>query len=196
MKKIWFTLVICGWAFMANAQMTKTEKPDRVTTVNVEKSIFSIQTGYLGIWINNEARLSNSIVLRSELGFAAQIWGISLEKTGFLLTPQVTLEPRWYYNLKKRKSKSKKIIGNSGNFIALQTSYLPGGRAISNYNNVETRAVITYSLLWGIKRNLGNHFDYEVGVGPGFSHTFPDKAGYGTYNDYGLSLLLRIGYRF
>ena len=115
---------------------------------------------------------------------------------GFLLTPQVTLEPRWYYNLKKRKSKSKRIDGNSGNFISLQTSYLPCGRAISNYSNVEMRAVISFSLLWGIKRNIGNHFDYEVAVGPGFSHTFPDKAGYGTYNDYGLNLLLRIGYRF
>jgi hypothetical protein len=192
MKKLLLTFIILGIALTTNAQtQTKTNAPK----ASVERSLFSIQTGFLGIWINNEARLSNSFVLRSELGFAAQIWGGSFQKTGFLMTPVVRLEPRWYYNLRKRKAKGKRIDGNSGNFISLQTSYYPGGLAISNYDNVEINPAITLSSMWGIQRNIGHHFNYEVAVGMGYAHYFPDKNGYGSDN-LSLDFLLRIGYRF
>ncbi|HDZ12294.1 MAG TPA: hypothetical protein ENH53_08750 [Bacteroidetes bacterium] len=193
MKKLLLTFIILGIALTTNAQtQTKANAPK----ASVERSLFSIQTGFLGIWINNEARLSNSFVLRSELGFAAQIWGGSYQKTGFLMTPVVRLEPRWYYNLRKRKAKGKRIDGNSGNFISLQTSYYPGGLAISNYDDVEISPVFTLSPMWGIQRNIGHHFNYEVAVGMGYSHYFPDKNGYGESDNLSLDLLLRIGYRF
>jgi len=34
-----------------------------------------IQTGFLGIWVHNESKLSNTISLRSELGFDSGFWG-------------------------------------------------------------------------------------------------------------------------
>ncbi len=75
-------------------------------TVSVENSTFGIQTGFLGIWAHNEAKLSNQIVLRSELGFDSGIWGGSYyDKTGYVFAPVITLEPRWYYNLNKRVKK-------------------------------------------------------------------------------------------
>src|SRR5690625_3323106 len=111
MKKFFFCLLLFALTFSAKAQ-----------EICVEKSIFGVQTGFLGIWGHHEARLSNSIVLRTELGFDSGIWGGDFyEKTGFLLTPVIIAEPRWYYNLKKRENKFKRIDGNSGNFIALKT---------------------------------------------------------------------------
>jgi hypothetical protein len=195
MKKIWLTIVICGWAFMGNAQTIKSGKLSRDTTASVEKSIFSIQTGYLGIWVNNEARLSNSFVLKSEIGLAAGIWVVSLEKVDFLLTPQVTLEPRWYYNLKKRKSKSKSIAGNSGNFLGLQTGFLPGGWVISN-TDVNQRPVLSLFLVWGIQRQVGRHFNYALGTGPVYAHVFSDKKENSGSDNYNVGFLIRIGYRF
>ncbi len=196
MKKTLFIFILCGWAFISNAQTTKQEIPASSSAVSVEKSIFGIQTGFLGIWINNEVRLSKSIVLRSELGFATKIWKRLNQKTGFLMTPVVRLEPRWYYNLKKRASKGKRIDGNSGNFLALQMSYYPGGTAISNYDNVNINPTVSVSSLWGIKRNIGDHFNYEVALGLGYAHYFPDKEGYGEGSGAIFGLLLRIGYRF
>lgn len=35
---------------------------------SVEKSIFGVQTGILGLWVHNESRLTNSIALRTEVG--------------------------------------------------------------------------------------------------------------------------------
>ena len=41
----------------------------------VEKSIFNIQTGVLGSWLNNETKISNKFALRSEIGLDAGIFG-------------------------------------------------------------------------------------------------------------------------
>ena len=114
MKKI-ITLAFISLSIFCNAQ-----------NPSVEKSVFGIQTGFLGFWGHNESRLSNTIALRSELGLDAGILITDFEgRSGFLLAPVLTLEPRFYYNLNKRISKSKDITNNSGSFISLKTSYHP-----------------------------------------------------------------------
>lgn len=166
--------------------------------VTVEKSIYGIQTGFLGIWIHNESKLSNQIVLRSELGLDTGIWGGSYyNKTGFLLAPVLTLEPRWYYNLNKRVEKNRRTDGNSGNFIALKTSYHPDWFVISNYDNVRVISDISIIPTWGIKRNIGKHLNYETGIGVGYMYTFAEAAGYqSNEGEVGVNLHLRFGYRF
>jgi hypothetical protein len=102
--------------------------------VSVEKSTYGIQTGYLGIWVYNEFKLSNQVAFRSELGLASGTFGSELGVTygvfddfshsgEFIISPIITLEPRWYYNLNKRSSKMRDIGGNSGNFISLKANY-------------------------------------------------------------------------
>ena len=96
-KTIWSLVVLC-FSITLKSQ-----------NASVEKSVFGIQTGFLGIWVHNESKLSNQIALRSEIGFDSGIWGGDFyDKTGFLMTPVITAEPRWYYNLNTRVSKSKK----------------------------------------------------------------------------------------
>ena len=126
MKKVLLTLTLFGLAFISKAQ-----------DASVEKSTSGIQTGFLGIWAHNEAKLSNQIALRSEIGFDSGIFGGSFyNTTGFVLAPVITLEPKWYYNLNKRSSKLKRISGNSGNFVSLKSSYNPDWFVISNYENI------------------------------------------------------------
>ena len=64
MKRILLTLVFCGLTLIAKSQ-----------NASVEQSTYGIQTGFLGIWAHNETKLSNSIALRSEIGFDSGIWG-------------------------------------------------------------------------------------------------------------------------
>jgi len=49
--------------------------------------------------------------------------------------------------------------------------------------------------MWGINRNIGHHFDYEVAVGLGYVHYYPNDSGYAESDTFGLDFLLRIGYR-
>lgn len=187
MKHFLCTVIFCGLCIVANSQ-----------TASVEKSIYGIQTGFLGIWGHNESKLSNTIALRTEVGLDAGIWGGDYyDENGFLMIPVITLEPRLYYNLNKRVKKSRTIDGNSGNFISLKTSYHPSWFEISNYNTIKIVSDISLVPTWGIKRNLGNHFTYETGIGIGYIYYFAKNAGYiENEGEVAVNLHLRIGYRF
>lgn len=186
MKKITLTLIFCGLTLIAKSQ-----------TTSVEKSTFGVQTGFLGVWIHNESKLSNLIALRSEIGLDTGVTIRNGNTTGFLLTPVLTLEPRWYYNLNKRVSKSKRIDGNSGNFISIKTTYHPDWFVISNESNLNFITDISIVPTWGIRRNIGNHFTYEAGIGVGYVHYFKkDNVVLINEPDVALNLHLRIGYRF
>lgn len=186
------TILFSGIFFVANAQESNEIKP------SVEKSIFGIQTGYLGIWAHKESRLTNTMTLRSEVGFDSGFWdGSFFQKTGFLLTPAWTIEPRFYYDLEKRNLKSKNTDRNSGNFLALKANYQPGWFVISNYNNVKVISNISIVPTWGIRRQIGKHFNYEAGAGLRYTYIFSKKAGYfKNRSDVALSGHLRIGYTF
>ncbi len=187
MQKFTFLLLFCGITFVNQAQ-----------NASVEKSVSGIQTGLLGIWFHNESRLSNTIALRSEIGFDAGIWGGAFyDRTGYAATPVLTASPRWYYNLNRRARKSKRINGNSANFIALKTSFRPDWFVISNYDNVSYASTISIVPTWGIRRNIGSHFNYEAGIGVGYVYYFAKQAGYReNEGQTALNLHVRIGYRF
>jgi hypothetical protein len=180
------TLVFLSLSILCNAQ-----------NASVEKTGFGIQTGFLGIWIHNESRLSNKIALRSEVGLDAGILFTDFEgRSGFLLAPVLTLEPRFYYNLNKRNSKSKNISNNSGTFISLKTSYHPDWFVISDYEN-GIISDISFIPTWGIRRNIGTHFNYEAGAGLGYRYIFAKAAGYYSNESEAVANLhLRIGYVF
>jgi hypothetical protein len=187
MKKILIALTLCGMAFIAKSQ-----------TASVEQSTYGIQTGFLGIWAHKETKLSNPIALRAEIGMNAEFWGGSFyPKNGYLMAPVLRLEPRWYYNLKKRVSKSRNISGNSGNFLTLQTSYIPNWFVLSNYDNLKVIDQISLIPSWGIRRNIGNHFTYEAGIGVGYRYIFAKSVGYlENRGETDWNVHIRMGYRF
>lgn len=187
MKKILLSLVFCGLTLIVKSQ-----------DASVERSIFGIQTGFLGIWVHNESKLSNQLAVRSEIGLDAGIYSDDFyNASGFFMAPTLTLEPRWYYNLNKRQSKSKRTDGNSGNFISLMVRYHPDWFLIVNRNDANFIADISIIPTWGMRRHLGNHFTYETGIGIGYAHYFmEDNALLLNESDVALNLHLRIGYRF
>jgi hypothetical protein len=107
----------------------------------------------------------------------------------------IVIEPRYYYNLQKRAKDAKRIDGNSGNFIALKASYHP---EFALFNADDAPVVSDFAIIptWGIRRNIGDHFNYEAGLGVGYSYTLAERAGYSA-DESGLELNmhLRIGYR-
>lgn len=189
MKKIIIT-ALCFINSLAFGQENSNEK------ASVEKSIFGIQTGLLGIWIHNESRLSNQFALKSELGLDSGFFANSTEFK-FLMTPVLTLEPRWYYNLENRAAKNKNIQKNSGNFIALKTSYNPDLFTISNADNLRVIDQLSIIPKWGIKRTYSDHLTFETGIGIGQVFYFGKSSDYlAKKSDVALDLHLRIGYTF
>ncbi|MEN2487260.1 hypothetical protein AAYQ05_05605 [Flavobacterium sp. B11] len=196
MKKI-FLFIILGISITLKAQ-----------DASVEKSIFSVQTGFAGLWLNNELKLSNSIALRSEIGIEYDFAvGDHYDEAGFILQPVIALEPRFYYNLKKRNANGRKISNNSGNYLSLKTSYHPDWFVINLDDNITKTADLSIIPTWGIKRSIGNHFTYEAAVGLGYRLVFLKANSYNghaqnvdgfnsTESQYTPYLHLRVGYVF
>ena len=167
----------------------------KITAQNtsVEKSIFGIQTGFLGIWVHNEFRLSNKIALRSEIGLDTGYRDGGGYDNVIAMTPVLTIEPRWYYNLYKRYNKGKNTANNSANFVALKVSYNPDWFTISNKDDISIIDQVSIVPYWSIRRSIGNHFNYETGFGIGYKYIFYDNQ---TIGDVAAELHLRIGYTF
>jgi len=109
--------------------------------------------------------------------------------------PNLNLEPRWYYNLNKRVNKGRKISGNSGNFIAVRTTFFPDIFVISNYPDVSVIPSLSIVPTWGIRRHIGKHLNYEAGFGLGYGVSFGKSVGYANNDaDINFNLQLRIGY--
>jgi len=173
-----------------------------------KKPLFGIQTGFLGLWAHNEMELSPQWFLRSELGLDYgfggggsynEFNGIGITE-GAAVVASVSLEPRLYYNLEKRRKNGKNVYANSANFIALRTNFYPGWLVTAqNKDKVAYTQQISFTPYWAIKRTLGKHLTFEAGAGPGYLHNFSIKGkGFNTFdkNSLLIHIQLRIGYTF
>ncbi|MGE0088535.1 MAG: hypothetical protein AB7S50_03565 [Bacteroidales bacterium] len=140
---------------------------------SVEKSIFEIQTGFLGVWTYNEIKFTNRISLRSEIGNSSRLWGGSyFDNKGFLMTPIFTVEPILYYNLESRNINFKQIDHNSGNFLLLKFSYQPYWLELSEQDNNPEINAFSIIPTWSLSRLIGQHLCYEAGWGIGYRRLF------------------------
>lgn len=162
-------------------------------TASVEKSIFGIQTGLIGVWGYNEFKISNPISLRSEIGLQLG-FSSGLDKTYTSIFPAISLESRLYYNLNKRLNKGKNISKNSGNYFSIFSIYNSNQTLYSSNKNIDY--VSTFAILpkWGIKRTYKEHLTFETGFGLG--PQFYPKDFNGKKDDVYVDLSLRIGYTF
>jgi hypothetical protein len=185
MKKITFILFL-----IFATQITKAQD------ASVEKSIFGIQTGFLGAWGYNESKLSNEFTLRTEVGLDLSVFDSFFIPGGTqtVLTPVSNLEPRWYYNLNKRQEKGKKIANNSGNFFSLKFSYHPDLFVISSQKNITIPNQISVIPTWGIRRTIGKSISYETGFGLGYGRILDDIIG--DKGEVRANIHLRIGFDF
>lgn len=188
MKKILVVLFVFGlFIQLAKAQ-----------DVGLEKSIKGVQIGYPGIWAYYEPKLGGPISLRVEAGlFSGYLRSSVYGKAGLISVPELTLEPRWYYNLSKRSLKSKKTAGNTGSFLALKMSYYPDWFVLTSLGELPTISHVAAIPKWGIRRSIGQHFDFEAGIGLGVRRVYFEKAGGGKDKTVAAGdLHLRFGYHF
>jgi hypothetical protein len=160
---------------------------------SVEKSINSIQIGTVGAWFQNETKLTNTVALRSEVGLYTEI----VKDVGFYMAPEITLEPRWYYTIKKRASKNLDISNNSANYFTIKTNFRSSSFEISNFDDKRAENSIAFIPKWGIRRNIGTNFNYELGLGIGYLTYINQK--YATLSDSDglvIDAHIRIGYNF
>nr|WP_320023401.1 hypothetical protein [uncultured Draconibacterium sp.] len=171
--------------------------------VSVEKNLWGVQTLIFPLSVYNETKLTTNIALRSELA-----WGFGWSGNGsyidnsvkWAVSPYLGIEPRCYYNLYRRNQKEKRIDGNSGNYLSLYTGFQPGFGITSK--NVDIYPAISIMPMYGLRRNIGKHFNFEFAFGFGYNWTFQNytsatgKKYSNTVGDTTLGLRLALGYIF
>ena len=161
MNKVLTLLILFLSHSIIFSQKNKSEK------FSVEKSIFSIKTGYFGTWLNHELKLNKKIALRTELGTEYRL-KFAIKQSFNSLKNQISLflEPKYYFNLTKRKNKNKNIKNNAGNYVSLRTN-------VNISNNLEKGEIYFYNLTpnFGVRRNITTHFNLELSFGYGINYS-------------------------
>jgi len=183
----------------ANAQNTSTAP----ALASVEKSLFNVQVGAIGFYVSNEARISNRWALRTELGldmwfYETYNWNsYGDSKKGAILAPSIGLEPRWYYNLKKRAGKGKNIENNSASFVTLAIKYYSDAFKIGGPDGLYIPNQVSFVPKWGIRRAIAkSNFNYELGIGIGPIWYLDKTRNYKDQYDITADVHIRLGYTF
>lgn len=178
--------------FCSSLAWAQTSLPSTLTSV--EKSITGVQAGFLGISVYNESRFANDIALRSSANLNAGFWFGDEIESGFILAPELSLEPKYYYNLERRARKGKSTARNSGNYISLDVKYFPDWFVISSEKDLNVLSSIGIVPTYGIRREFGSNFNYEFKVGFGYGFLL-DSAYSSSASPLG-NLSFKIGYDF
>lgn len=159
-----------------------------------EKNFFGVQAGLLGTNVYNEYNLSKKFALRTDFNLEASFFsrGDLTSKSGFALVPDISVTPKWYYNITKRDQEGKNTRHNAANYISARVGFIPDWFVISNIDGLYTNPMIYVAPTWGFRRNFARNFNYEFQVGMGVGKILKD--------DYPLqavpNLSFRIGYDF
>jgi Protein of unknown function (DUF3575) len=78
---------------------------------------------------------------------------------------------RYYYNFEKRKKKGKNISGNSGNYLALGSSYY--FKSLDEAKDVSFNDGFSTSLVWGLQRTYKNKLYINLNAGLGYNFSVP-----------------------
>jgi len=194
MFKYLIPLFLCLFTFPGTRVLAQNQE----VAVPVANSLHSLQTDLNGLFYVHERGLNEELTLRIEAGIkqAFRTRTIIPVINVYSLRPVVTIEPRYYYNLAKRAAKEKNTDNNSGNFVGFAASYEPDFVFNSDDNSVRGRSVLTLMPHWGIRRQLGRHFDFEFTAGLKRSYTKTGGSNQIVRGNRCVDLGVRFGYRF
>lgn len=171
-----------------------------------EKSFFGVQVGLVGLWVHHEARLIESIVLRTELGidmvgfFRDDVFPSNPQNTvgGPFFAPTIAIEPRWYYNLERRSKENKSTTKNSASFITLETKYYPDLFLLTGApEGTRFAEQLAICPRWGVKRTVAKSFTYEMGLGYKIYYLLNDQDRSRVNDEEGfINVHLKVGYTF
>lgn len=124
------------------------------------ESLHSFKLGIPNATYSYERALGRQFSLNMEAGVN---WGWHSFDNSFEITarPLLQIEPRFYYNLKKRFDKGK-LFNNSASFLSISS-----GVDFSMHTGGSHHPTLYIMPKWGFRRAIGKHFIFEAQLGGG-----------------------------
>jgi len=151
-------LVITANAFAQDTAWVTTNVT-RITILNPGIS-YEMRTGKAStVYLHAYTTTLSSIGYSSTFGWSTQ----------FQFDPSLSLQYRFFHNIKRRQEKGKRIEKNSLNYIApvYQVSFSKNALSDGIYVNNSRRPINELGVVWGMQRNYASRFSFGFNAGPG-----------------------------
>jgi len=157
MKKI-LTVVFLSIFFITYAQ-----------NKNKTEDIFGVKVGFIGGWVSYEKALNHKFTLNSEVGYEGGFLKGTNNNVDYVFTTIFSLEPRYYYNFKKRQDKGKSTNNNSANYISSEFFYVPDLLSATNRDNLSINKSFGIIPKYGLRRSISDNLIFEFAIGIGYA---------------------------
>ena len=199
MQKVLFitTILLTLFALSIRAEHNPRKKPD-VSAQFQTVSGHSISLNGIGLAYSYEYAFApkGTIIFSAGSSYAfGRILQLKMEslrefhidtKDYHLVTGDLAIEPRFYYNLKKRHRNGKRTWGNSGGYLSVNFGY---SFPITITSGVKAAHIYVITPYWGFRR-VWKHFLFDLSGGVGYI-----GSSNGTSAVYP-GLRIGLGYRF
>ena len=162
--------------------------------VSVEKNMYGVQLGLVGLHLHNETKLERKFALRSEVSVSLVSFHGNSDNIDYLVAPSFVVEPRFYYGLDRRSRLGKNTKHNGSNFISLKSRYQTNW-LLTESDTYDIVPYISFTPMYGIRRNFAKNINYEFSFGLGYLRDL-EKAINRGQNNLLLDIQVRIGYNF
>ena len=166
MKRLFILSILLCVTFFSSAQENNPQ------SASVEQSLWSAQATLFGLWITNEARLSDEVALRSQVGLSGGYTQTYATDYSFLymLIPEIELESRWYHSIDRRASKGRNTANNSADYVSLKSTYQPDWFTIGNDHKEDIFSSLALTANAGMRREIWTNFSFELATGVGAAY--------------------------
>lgn len=129
----------------------------------LEKNILGISIGLNPVTLYDEIKLTNNSSLRLEAGLGFYVSSGLFVNDQWGIIPSLSLNYKYYYNLKRRIQKGKRIDGNSANYFSVGT--LVNFSEIAGDYNYKSNSTGAATINYGARRMIGKSFNFEWATG-------------------------------
>ena len=154
------------------------EKPSALVkgeSATVSDQILKIETLFPNLFgLSYETKLGQHFSLYNMIGlfgyygggaFAQALYGAN---PYYILMPQITIQPRFYYDIGKRAATDKKTTYNSANYVGFSARVYHEKISISNADRIPfDAATLDLLLSSGIQRSFFKRLNADLAIGPG-----------------------------
>lgn len=129
---------------------------------------FGVDVHLIGLGMNYEKVVQKDFSINLSANLQGGFYGNDTN-FNYIFGTYISAEPRYYYNRNRRASKGKKLVENSGNFIAAELGYASDIIILSSEDNITINPTFLAGLKYGLRRNITKNLNYEFDFGIGYA---------------------------
>ncbi|WMN12205.1 hypothetical protein QYS49_32810 [Marivirga salinae] len=177
-----YSIILFAISLISTIDLKAQDKPAALIkgeSATVSENLIKFEIGSPnGIGISYEKKLGHHISLYNIIGLrvfggggttSQAIYGVS---PWYVLTPQISVQPRFYHNLDKRAAMDKNINYNSANYVGFTARFYHQSFFYSNSDRIgNSPAVLDLMLSYGLQRSFFKRLNFDLAIQPGIEFT-------------------------